>query len=82
MNRINYNVSSREREQGICAGDKIFFDSIVKRAKLVMQDMFIIADRYEGIIPSDTLGAMYSLTVLIEDIKDSAVYGNNCNCVR
>ncbi len=79
MNRIDFGAKQCEpinARAEMCAGDKIFFDSVVRRAKLVMQDMFILSDRYKELIPSDTLGGIYSVTVLLEDIRDSLLLGS------
>ena len=71
-------IGAASAKAEMCAGDKIFFDSVVRRAKLVMQDMFILSDRYSDLIPSGTLGGIYSLTVLLEDIRDSLLLRDAC----
>lgn len=65
------------RTRDICecmsAGDKIFMDSIVRRQEMAMQDLFILADKYPGLIPSDILGGLYSLNILLQDRKSQVM---------
>ena len=50
-----------------------FLDSAVRRQELAMKDLFLLADRYPGLIPSEALGGLYAINTLLQDCKESAI---------
>lgn len=54
--------------------DKMFLDSAVRRQELAMKDLFILADRYPGLVSSDILGGLYAINTLLQDARESVSY--------
>lgn len=66
-------IRSNKRGGGISTADKMFLDSAVRRQELAMKDLFLLADRYPGLIPSEALGGLYAINTLLQDCKESAI---------
>ena len=66
-------IRSNKRGGGISSADKMFLDSAVRRQELAMKDLFLLADRCPGLIPSEALGGLYAINTLLQDCKESAI---------
>lgn len=85
MNNTVYGSEYRAREGGAYRGgyagagygmsnsDKMFLESVVRRQEIAMKDIFLLADRYPGLIPSEALGGLYAINTLLQDCKESAI---------
>ena len=71
MFKIKNAIMQEERQCAVSAGDKLFFDSAVRRQEIAMKDLFLLADRYPGLIPAEALGGLYAINTLLQDQKES-----------
>ena len=60
-------------QSGMSCADKMFLDSVVRRQELAMKNLFLLADRYPGLIPSEALGGLYAINTLLQDCRESAI---------
>lgn len=59
--------------KGICGADKMLLDSAVRRQELAMKDLFLFAERYPELIPSEALGGLYAINILLQDSRESLI---------
>ncbi|MEG1536193.1 MAG: hypothetical protein RR416_04405, partial [Clostridia bacterium] len=58
------------------AGDRIFLQSVIKRQKLVIQDLCHLNEFYPNVIDKDIIGGLFSLFCLLDDGAQSSEFSN------
>ncbi|MEG2561837.1 MAG: hypothetical protein RSB10_04420 [Clostridia bacterium] len=75
MLRENLQHAQIEQKR-MTAGDRIFLQSVIKRQKLVIQDLCHLNEFYPNVIDKDVIGGLFSLFCLLDDGAQSSEFSD------
>lgn len=72
-----FNISDKKKvTKAVTKADKVWLDNIVKRQRVIVDDLIEFNRRYPDKLNREVVGSLFSLYELISDTRDSVVYRN------